>query len=96
MNLKELIQNKREIIIKIAAQHGAYNVRLFGSVARGEETENSDIDLLVDLGDNLSPWFPSGLIRELESILARKVDLATENSLKPRIKEKILNDVIKL
>ncbi|MCA2660016.1 MAG: nucleotidyltransferase family protein, partial [Microcystis sp.] len=48
MTLKQLIQDKREDILKIATKHGAFNVRVFGSVARGEETENSDIDFLID------------------------------------------------
>jgi len=59
MTLKQLIQDKREDILKIATKHGAFNVRVFGSVARGEETENSDIDFLIDYDlAKTSPWFP--------------------------------------
>jgi len=64
MRIEELLQDKREEILKIAARHGACNVRVFGSVARGESTEDSDVDFLIDLGENLSPWFPVGLIRD--------------------------------
>ena len=92
MNIQEIIQNKREKILEIANQHGAYNVRIFGSVARGEANINSDIDFLVDLGENLSPWFPVRLIRELEQLLGRKVDIVTENGLKDRIKQRVLQE----
>ena len=59
MSLKDLIQEKREEILEIAANHGAFNVRLFGSVARGEETENSDIDFLV----SFLSWQGSNFLR---------------------------------
>ncbi len=97
MKVKDLIQKKRQEIIDIAAQHGAYNIRIFGSVARGEETENSDIDLLIDYHlDKITPWFPSGLMQDLQSILGRKVDIVTVNGLKERIKEKVLAEAVKL
>ncbi|MEM9543625.1 MAG: nucleotidyltransferase family protein [Cyanobacteria bacterium P01_E01_bin.42] len=96
MDINELLQNKKTEILKIASQHGAYNIRVFGSVARGEATEDSDIDFLVDLGEHLSPWFPVRLIRELESLLGRKVDIATEKGLKDRIRERVLREAIKL
>lgn len=97
MKLKHLILEKKEQIIDIAAKHGAYNVRVFGSVARGEETENSDIDLLIDYDlDKITPWFPSGLMQDLQSILGRKVDIVTANGLKERVKEQVLQEAIKL
>lgn len=97
MKLKQLLQEKREDIINIAAKHGAYNIRLFGSVAREEETENSDIDLLIDYHlDQITPWFPSGLMRDLQSILGRKIDIVTVDGLKEHIKEKVLQEAVKL
>ena len=97
MQLKKLLQEKREEILKIAAQHGAYNVRIFGSVARGEETEHSDIDFLIDYDlSKTSSWFPMGLILDLEVLLKRKVDVATDNSLHYFIREKVLKEAIKL
>lgn len=96
MNIQELLLNKREEILNLANRHGAYNVRVFGSVARGEDERNSDIDFLVDLGDNLSPWFPVRLIRDLEQLLGRKVDVVTENGLKERIKQKVLQEATPL
>jgi predicted nucleotidyltransferase len=97
MKLKQLLQEKREEILKIAAKHGADNVRIFGSVARGEDDEKSDIDFLIDYDvTKISPWFPSGLMQDLQSILGRKVDIATVDGLKERIRERVLQEAIKL
>jgi predicted nucleotidyltransferase len=97
MTLKQLIQDKREDILKIATKHGAFNVRVFGSVARGEETENSDIDFLIDYDlAKTSPWFPGGLLVDLEDLLGCKVDIVTEKSLHHLIKQRILKEAIKL
>lgn len=96
LKLQQLIQEKREEIINISAQHGAYNVRLFGSVARGESDEDSDIDFLVDLGNNFSSWFPVGLIHDLEDLLGKKVDIVTATGLKERIKDWVLEEAIHL
>ncbi len=97
MSLKKLIQEKREEIIYIAAKHGAYNLRLFGSVARGEEKETSDIDFLIDYDlDKISAWFPSDLIQDLEALLDRKVDVVTAKSLHNLIRDKVFNEAINL
>ncbi len=95
--LKQLLQERREEILEIAAKHGAFNVRVFGSVARGEETENSDIDFLINYDINkISSWFPVGLIHDLEDLLGRKVDVVTETGLKERIRDRVLRDCILL
>ena len=79
--LKQLLQERREEILEIALKHGAFNVRVFGSVARGEETENSDIDFLINYNINkISSWFPVGLIHDLEDLLGRKVDVETDGA----------------
>lgn len=97
MILQDLIKDKRAEIIAIAAKHGAYNVRVFGSIARGEATEKSDLDLLVDYDSSQrSPWFPMGLIFDLETLLERKVDVATVDMLKERIKDRVLEEAINL
>ncbi len=97
MSLKEIIKEKREEILNIAEQHGAFNLRLFGSVARGEETEQSDIDFLIDYDLNkISSWFPSGLVEDLETLLNRRVDVVTINSLHYLIKDKVLSEAIVL
>jgi len=94
-DLKQILQEKRTEILSIAAKHGAYNLRVFGSVARGEETETSDIDFLVDYDlDKVSPWFPGGLILDLENLLKRKVDVVTPKSLHYLIRDKVFNEAI--
>lgn len=101
-NLKErphlsLLQQKREDILAIAQKHGAKNVRIFGSVARGEAGKDSDIDFLVDYDlDKISPWFPAGLLLDLEALLGVRVDVATVDMLKARIKEQVLQEAIAL
>jgi predicted nucleotidyltransferase len=97
MKISELIEEKREQIITIAAKHGADNIRVFGSVARGEADEKSDLDLLIDYcSERRSPWFPLGLTYELEALLGCKVDIVTEQGLKERIKERVLNEAVPL
>jgi len=90
-----LLQN-REKILKIAANYGAYNVRVFGSVARGEETPQSDIDFLVDMQPGRSLLDLGGLLYDLQELLQFDVDAATENGLRPRIKEGILKEAVAL
>lgn len=95
--ISELLQTKREEIIAIAAKHEAFNVRVFGSVARNEASSDSDIDFLVDYSlDDISPWFPAGLKLDLEKLLDRQVDIATESALKERIKQRVLSEAIAL
>jgi uncharacterized protein len=91
-----LTEEQRATIRRVAAKHGAYHVRIFGSLARGEARPNSDIDLLIDRGAETSPWFPAGLILELEELLGRDVDVVTENSLAPYLREQILQEAIPL
>lgn len=96
MDLQELLKEKRDDILLIAARHGARNVRVFGSVARGEAGPESDIDLLVELGSRTSSWFPVGLIDELEQLLGRKVDVLTDGGLSPYLKERINQEAVPL
>jgi predicted nucleotidyltransferase len=96
MGIKELLKEKRQEILAIAARHGAYNVRIFGSVARGEADEASDVDILVDAGPETSSWFPAGLIIDLEELLGCEVDVVTEAGLRPRIKDRVLKEAMPL
>jgi uncharacterized protein len=91
-----LTEEQRQIIRRVAAKHGALQVRLFGSLARGEASPESDIDLLVVKGPNTSPWFPAGLSLELEELLGRKIDVVTENGLSPYLRETVLHEAIPL
>ena len=97
MPLIELLQEKRDEIIKIASKHGAFNVRVFGSVVRQEDTKNSDIDLLIDYDcAKTSSWFPGGLLMDLEELLGCKVDIVTEQGLSPFIREQVLAEAKRL
>lgn len=96
MTSLELLQQKREDIRRIAAKHGAYNVRVFGSVARGEAGPDSDIDLLIDKGPTTTSWFPAGLVLDLEEILGRRVEIVTEKALHPTLRDRILHDAVLL
>lgn len=93
----QFLQQQREAILMLAKRHGAKNVRVFGSVARGEADEESDIDFLIDYDlEKITPWFPAGLLLDLENLLQRKVDVATVDMLKARIKDRVLSEAIPL
>jgi len=96
MGIDELLKEKREEVLRIAAKHGACNVRIFGSVARGEAGPESDVDLLVDIGSTHSSWFPAGLVLELEELLGLKVEVITEASVYPPLKQRILEEAVLL
>jgi len=96
MTLQDLLM-KRDEILEIADRHGAFNVRIFGSVVRGEADLQSDVDVLVNYDrTRRSPWFPMGLIAELEAVLGCRVDVVTEKGLKSRIRERVLREAISL
>ncbi len=92
MELLELVQSKREAILQMAARRGARNVRLFGSVARGEAGPDSDMDFLVDLEPGRSLLDLGGLLMDLQALLGRKVDIVTEAGLRPRIRPRVLKE----
>jgi len=92
MDLNNLLKSRREEILSIAAKHGARNVRIFGSVARGEAGENSDIDLLVELDQGRSLLDLAGLVVDLEELLERKVDVVTEQGLYWLLRRRILKE----
>ena len=96
MGLKKLIQEKRQEILEIAARHGAYNVRLFGSVARGEADEASDVDILVELEPNRSLLDLGGFLADMQDLLQRRVDVVTERGLKNRIRDRVLQEAVPL
>jgi len=94
MTVSEL--GKRAAILNIAAKHGVRRIRVFGSFARGDAREDSDLDLLVEAGPNTPPWFPGGLLADLEEELGRRVDIAEESTLHPLIRDRVLDEAIPL
>ena len=96
MGINELLKSYRSEILRIAECHGAHNVRVFGSVARGEAHPESDVDFLVDLEGNRSLLDLAKLLVELEQLLNRKVDVVTETGLRPRSRERILREAVPL
>ncbi len=96
MGIHELLDEKRADILRVAAKHGASNVRVFGSVARGEAGPDSDIDLLVEAGPHTSAWFPVGLIDDLQDLLGHPVDVATVNALHWYIRDRVLQEAVRL
>ncbi|MDZ8264176.1 nucleotidyltransferase family protein [Nostoc sp. ChiQUE01b] len=96
MNIYEILGAKREEILQIAAKYGAYNIRIFGSVARREADVNSDVDFLVEMETGRSLFDLGGLLMELQEILGCEVDVVTEKGLRSRIRERVLNEAVPL
>jgi predicted nucleotidyltransferase len=92
----ELIREKRQEVLDLAAKHGAKNVRLFGSVARGEANSASDIDFLVEFESGRSLLDLGGLVMDLQELLGREVDVLTEKGLRARIRERVLKEAVPL
>jgi len=90
----DLIRANRDEILRIAAEHGVHNVRVFGSIARGNARPDSDVDFLVDAAQSTSSWFPAGLILDLENLLGRHVEVVTERGLNARIRESVLREAV--
>ena len=92
MHTYDLLKDKRDEILRIAARHGAYNVRVFGSAARGEARSDSDIDFLVELAPDRSLFDLGGLLMELQDVLGCEVDVVTEKGLHWYIRDRILSE----
>lgn len=96
MLVVEDLRRRRNEILKIAERRGAYNVRIFGSVARGEADERSDVDFLVELEPGRSLLDLGGLLMDLQQLLGHPVDVVTERGLRERIRERVLEEAIPL
>ena len=95
--IAEVIGSHRDEIIRIASRHGATNVRVFGSVARGEAAPESDLDLLVTWEyERLTGWGSAALWEELETLLGRPVDITSERGLNPFIRDQVLAEAVPL
>jgi len=96
MTLDDLRQQKRATIMSIAAKHGVTAIRVFGSFARGEARPDSDLDLLIETGPIRTPFFPGGLIADLEAELGRRIEVTTQSALHPLMREEILREAVVL
>lgn len=90
------LKAKRERILQIAVKHGVSKVRVFGSAARGEADEESDIDLLVEMPADSTLLDQAALLLELQDALGCKVDVLTERGLKPRIRDQVMKEAVPL
>ncbi len=96
MSVGELVKMKRDDILRTATEYGAYNVRIFGSVARGEADAASDVDLLVDMEAGRSLLDLGGLLVDLQTLLGCQVDVVTEQGLRERIRDRVLKEAVAL
>ena len=96
MGIEEILGSKRDEILRIAARHGVTSIRVFGSVARGEAGPESDVDFLIDAGAEVPPWFPGGLVADLEDLLGRRVDVVETCALRPRLQPYVLAEAVAL
>lgn len=96
MSITALLIEKRDEILRIAEQHGAYNVRVFGSMARGDAGPASDVDLLVDVRPDRSAFFPGGLVADLEDLLGRRVDVVEPAGLHWYLRDTIMHEAVPL
>lgn len=96
MDNRTLLKTKKDMILEVARRHGARNVRIFGSTARGEDDSQSDIDFLIDMEPGRSILDHASLLVELQKILGPKVDVVSERGIKDRIRDRILREAIPL
>ena len=96
MAVHELLRQKREDILQIASKHGVTRIRIFGSAARNEAKEDSDIDFLIEVNGPTTPWFPGSLVADLEKLLGRRVDVVEPDGIRKPLRERILQEAVPL
>ena len=96
MSIPQLLVEKRDEILRMASHYGAYNVRVFGSMARGDAGPASDVDLLVDVRPDHSAFFPGGLVADLEDLLGRRVDVVEPAGIHWYLRDTILHEAVPL
>ena len=94
--MAELLRVHREDILAAAHRHGARSIRVFGSAAKGEVTVASDVDFLVDMGEDATLFDRAALMLELQRLLGCDVDVVTEKALKPRVRQTVLREAMPL
>jgi uncharacterized protein len=96
MGIGEILGDKRAELLRIASRHGVGRVQVFGSVARGDATPESDLDLLIEVTGPTTPWFPGGLVSELEALLGRRVDVVELDALRSEMRRRVLAEAAPL
>jgi len=96
MAIDGVVRGKREEILRIARKHGVARIQVFGSFARGEADENSDLDLLIEVEGPTPPWFPGGLVADLEALLGRRVEVIEPDALQEAIRARVLQEAVPL
>ena len=96
MGITDLVAEKRQEILRIASKHGVQRIRVFGSVARGEANQASDVDFLIEVGPTHSAFFPGGLVADLEALLGRRVDVVEPESLYAPLRDAVLKEAVPL
>jgi uncharacterized protein len=96
MGINEILEGKREEILRIAARHGVRRLRVFGSVARGEATEKSDVDFLIEVSGPVTPWFPGGLVADLERLIGRRVQVVEPDTIRPSLRDQVMSEAVTL
>ena len=96
MSISNIIKNRRNEILDIAAKYGAKNIRVFGSMAHGEESPESDLDIIVEMEKGRSLLDIIAIKQDIEELLGRKVDVVTEASISPYIRDNVLKEAVAL
>ncbi len=96
MRLEEIVAQKGEEIRRVAAKHGVRRISVFGSHARGDAGAQSDVDFLIEVGGPTTPWFPGGLVAELEELLGRRVDVVELDALREPLRRRVLAEAVPL
>ena len=96
MKVHELLKKNRDDILQIASKHGVTHIRIFGSAARGESKEDSDIDFLIEVNGPTTPWFPGSLVADLEKLLERRVDVVEPEAIREPLRKHILQEAVSL
>ena len=96
MMRNQFLERYRTDIKSIARKHGVGNIKLFGSMARDDSSDASDVDFLIEVTGPTTPWFPGGLVAELEELLGKKVDVVELTAINPIIKEEIIKEAVAL
>jgi uncharacterized protein len=94
--MQTILEQHREAIKQICAKHGVSRISVFGSCARGDAHPESDVDLLIEVGGETPPWFPGGLVADLEELLGRRVDLVEPDALRAEFRESVMAEAVPL